>query len=209
MMSDILKTLINPKRVYSRSDVLAKDCPVPKRPGIYSWFFKEIPPRVIIEDCIKLEELTLLYMGISPKRPQKNGRKPSRETLQSRIRYHYRGNAYGSTLRLSLGCLLSDQLGIRLRRVGSDKRMNFTVQGEDKLSCWMEYNAFVSWVEYLKPWEFEAKAFASLSLPLNLQGNEHHPFSPVLSSIRAQARANARKLPIVPRKGKLAGEINN
>ena len=40
----------------------------------------------------------------------------------NRIRYHFRGNAEGSTLRLTLGCLLIKPLGIELRRVGSGKR---------------------------------------------------------------------------------------
>ena len=48
----------------------------------------------------------------------------------------YRGNAYGSTLRLTLGCLLADQLGIELRRVGSGTRLTFG-DGEQALSEWM------------------------------------------------------------------------
>jgi hypothetical protein len=36
-----------------------------------------------------------------------------------------RGNAEGSTLRLTLGCLLSEQLGIELRRV--EEAMPFTL----------------------------------------------------------------------------------
>jgi hypothetical protein len=51
----------------------------------------------------------------------------------SRNRYHYRGNAEGSTLRLTLGCLLSSSLGLRLRRVGSGKRLTFA-DGEARLS---------------------------------------------------------------------------
>jgi hypothetical protein len=43
----------------------------------------------------------------------------SKQALSHRVRYHMRGNAEGSTLRLSFGCILADQLGIELRRVGS------------------------------------------------------------------------------------------
>jgi hypothetical protein len=53
----------------------------------------------------------LLYVGISPSRAGRH------ETLRSRIRYHFRGNAEGSTLRLTLGCLLEPILGTRLGRV--------------------------------------------------------------------------------------------
>ena len=49
--------------------------------------------------------------------------------MRERIRYHYQGNAEGSTLRLTLGCLLSEELDIELRRVGSGKRMTFAEGG--------------------------------------------------------------------------------
>jgi hypothetical protein len=74
---------------------------------------------------------SLLYVGISP--PPKNGAKPSKQTMRERIRYHYQGNAEGSTLRLTLGCLLSEELDIELRRVGSGKRMTYAA-GEEVLS---------------------------------------------------------------------------
>jgi hypothetical protein len=60
--------------------------------------------------------------------------KPSKQNLRSRIKNHYRGNAESSTLRLTLGFLLSEKLGIELRRVGSGKRMTFS-QGEKVLSA--------------------------------------------------------------------------
>ena len=43
---------------------------------------------------------------------------PSRQTLRSRLRDHVAGNAFSSTLRLTLGCLLADRLGITLQQVG-------------------------------------------------------------------------------------------
>jgi len=45
--------------------------------------------------------------------------------MRERIPYHYKGNAEGSTLRLTLGCPLSEELDIELRRVGSGKRVTF------------------------------------------------------------------------------------
>ncbi|RNL98558.1 hypothetical protein EFE23_13740 [Micromonospora solifontis] len=87
----------------------------------------------------------LLYVGISPKAPPSNGRPPSRQTIRSRIRYHYRGNAAGSTLRLTLGSLLAKDLGIDLRRVGSGKRLTFGREGEKQLTEWMAEHAQVTW----------------------------------------------------------------
>jgi hypothetical protein len=68
--------------------------------------------------------LTLLYIGIGSRPPAKNGR-TSKRTLRTRLRQQNALNAAGSTLRLTRGCLLAQQLGIELRRVGSGKRMTF------------------------------------------------------------------------------------
>src|SRR5689334_21183500 len=80
----------------------------------------------------------LLYVGIAPRhmRPR-----VSRQSLRTRIRYHLRGNADGSTLRLTLGCLI----GLELRRVGSGARMTFGRAGEAALDAWLAGNARVCW----------------------------------------------------------------
>ncbi|WP_373283393.1 GIY-YIG nuclease family protein [Streptomyces prunicolor] len=65
----------------------------------------------------------LLYVGIAPRHM---ANRTSTQNLRKRVRYHYRGNAAGSTLRLTLGSLL----GLELRRVGSGKRMTFGKAGE-------------------------------------------------------------------------------
>lgn len=197
-MDDILYSLVYPTTIYSRTQVLEKQVPIPKRPGVYAWFFKEIPPTVLIINCIKHGDLTLLYIGISPSKPPMNGKPPSKQTLQSRIRYHFQGNAEGSTLRMTLGCLLSNKLGIELRRVGSGHRMTFTRDGEKKLSDWMNTNAFVSWVEHPQPWVLEDEAINSLSLPLNLRDNGTHSFWSTLSKQRSDMKRRAKELPILP-----------
>src|SRR4051794_25328860 len=128
--------LLNPQRVWSRDDVLSGDC-VPPAPGGDAWDLREIPSGVPTRGCVVQNGLTLLYVGIAPKAPPTNGRS-SKQTLRSRIiRNHLKGNASSSTLRLTLGCLLSDHLGIELRRVGHGKRLTFA-DGEATLSEWME-----------------------------------------------------------------------
>jgi len=123
---------------------------VPARPGLYGWYFKQLPHPVDTSRYVTRDGLALLYVGIAPKAPPRNGRAPSRQTLRSRIRYHYRGNAAGSTLRLTLGCLLAERLGLQLRRVGSGKRLTFA-DGEQRLSDWMADNALVTWVQTDQP----------------------------------------------------------
>jgi hypothetical protein len=163
---------------------------------LYAWFFKEIPPRVPTKGCIVRDNLTLLYIGISPSKPQEN-KVTSNRNLRKRIKDHYFGNAEGSTLRLTLGCLLSDELGVELRRIGNGHRMTFTKAGEEKLSDWMNRNAFVAWVEHLEPWKLEGEAIKNLILPLNLRDNDLHEFSKTLSGIRSEMRRRAKELPTV------------
>jgi len=100
-----------------------------------------------------------------------DGRSASRQHLRLRLQTHYSGNAEGSTLRKTLGCLLADELGIQLRRVGSGNGMTF-VTGEQRLSAWMAQNAFVSWAVRDRPQELEDNLIATLDLPLNLRGEQ-------------------------------------
>ena len=135
--------------------------------------------------------LTLLYSGISPKAPPRSGRNTSEQTLWNRIRYHFNGNAKGSTLRLTLGTLLAKTFGIELRRVGSGKRMTFG-DGEEAISRWMGENPFVIWAVHPRPWELESNVIRNRLLPLNIDNNRSHVFHPVLSQVRQQAKQNAR-----------------
>ena len=189
--------ITKPEKFFNQQAILSRPCPVPPKPGVYAWFFREVPGSVPLEGCVKYNGLWLLYIGISPKRPPRIGN-PSRQTLRTRIRYHYRGNAEGSTLRLTLGCLLADHLGMELRRVGNGKRMTFTKNGENILSHWMADNAFVAWEVHKEPWLYEDELIRTLSLPLNLEGNRSHPFWYELSRFRASAKNQARSKPIVP-----------
>jgi hypothetical protein len=185
-----MKTLTNPSVLYSRPAVLSKPSPVPAERGLYAWFFKEIPGITPTGGCIVKDDLTLLYVGISPKNETSKG------NLRKRITFHYRGNAEGSTLRQTLGVLLTDKSDYPLRRVGSGKRLTFTHLGEQWLDAWMEENAFVSWVPHPSPWQIEREIFESVSLPLNIQDNQHHPFTKTLSDMRREAKRIARETPI-------------
>ena len=186
-------------RLYSPAEILARPCPIPARPGVYGWFFREIPPGINAAGTCERDGSRLLYVGISPRRPAANGRPPSTQTLRTRIRYHCRGNAAGSTLRLTVGCLLAERLGIELRRVGSGNRETFTATGETILSDWIARNMRVSFIEDNEPWVAEPAIIGSLDLPLNIEHNSHNSQRQVVRDARARCKGHARGLPVVPR----------
>ena len=193
VLSQQLQSLINGLKLHSRREILSTTSLPPSTPGVYAWFFKDIPGNALIDGCVANGRLTLLYVGISP---DKIGKPNSRQNLRRRITTHFQGNAEGSTLRRSLGVLLAGESGYPLRRVGSGKRMTLTHSGEQWLDDWMTENAFVCWLEHQAPWEFEDELLGSLSMPLNIKGNRDHPFSRVLTETRIQAISNAREWPI-------------
>ena len=111
---DILKAVAEGAPLYS-SWAQLRHTPTlpPTAPGILCLVLSQGPPGVPITGCLQREGRTLLYIGIAPR--SKGG--PA--TLRDRIRYHFQGNAYGSTLRLTLGCLLAPALGARCYPPGS------------------------------------------------------------------------------------------
>jgi hypothetical protein len=161
---DVLQSadpLLHPARLWSQAEVLAHPSPVPATPGIYAWYFPPLPIATDCGGCVEVDGWRLLYVGISPKPPPANGAPASRQQLRSRLRQHYAGNAAGSTLRLTLGCLLASELGVQLRRVGSGQRLTFA-DGEGVLSAWMGRHARVCWMAHPRPWELEQALVARL-----------------------------------------------
>jgi hypothetical protein len=187
--------LLKPSRIWARSEILVRDCPVPRESGVYAWYFRQIPHGVPATGCHAVLGATLLYVGISPRQPSNKGARPSRQSLRSRIRYHLTGNAAGSTLRLTLGCPLSVELQMELRRVGSGERYTFADK-EVLLSAWMDRNALVAWYPTSTPWDLEEELIKSVSLPLNLSQNRRHAFHQTLAEARRNARYRADDLPV-------------
>jgi hypothetical protein len=189
-------SLLKPQKLWTRAEILGNPCPVPKVPGVYAWYFQAIPSQVPIAHCHVHNDFILLYIGISPKKPPQNGKPPSRHTIYNRLRYHLKGNAKGSTLRLTLGCLLSDTLGIQLRRIGSGTRMTFA-NGERVLNAWLDQCAYITWMQHPQPWLIEEELIQKLSLPLNLDQNNDHDFHSHLTQLRRDARERAKVLPVI------------
>lgn len=167
----------------------------PRSLGCCAWWFRELEDLVPTAGRRRHGDWSLLYVGIAL-RVRAGASRPSKATLRSRIRYHLQGTAEGSTLRLSVGCVLADRMGIELRRVGSGSMLTFTAAGEETLNAWMDENARVALLVTPDNEAVKAQPIATTPLPLNLEINSAHPFAATLSALRRRARERARELPI-------------
>ena len=162
--------MISHERLYTSAELAE----VPREPGVYVWFFDEIPDGVPTGGCHVAEHGTARYVGIAT----------VKRTLRSRLQNHFRGNASGSTLRLTLGC----HLGIALRRTGN--RLTFGDQ-EPVVSAWLAAHGRVACVADPAPERLERELLGSGRFPLNIKDNPH-PYAAKVSGLRAAARAAAR-----------------
>lgn len=194
----VIASLLTPPRLYTATEAAARSDGAPRRAGIYAWYFDTVPAAIDARQCHRSGRWTLLYCGISPKRPPANGRAPSKSHLRTRLRTHFSGNAAGSTLRLTLGCLLEDEIGTILRRVGSWGRLTFTNPGEQVLDRWLHAHARVVWAAHPAPWEPEDALLASgLPLPLDIKDNPCAVLTAPVSALRSAAKRRAEDLPLI------------
>ncbi len=185
-MPDVFQELMSAP-LCTRAEVLSGAVEISMKSGIYGWWFKPetliAVPHLCLKDCLKRNELCLLYLGIAPKRPSGS------RTLAHRIPLHYKNDTSSSTLRTTLSCLLE----IKLRHRGKNDFPALSSADEENLSKWMEENAFVSWVEYQEPWKAESQLIQSGKpyLPFNLRHQTHDDFHKYLTSLRDKARKEA------------------
>ena len=189
------EALLTPNRAASRAEALGSPSLVPAQPGVYAWYFNLSPLEALPERVHENELGYLLYVGIAPRMPRSQDGRPSGQNLRSRIRKHFSGDASRSTLRLTLGSLLSTEL--QLRRVGASERRTFG-EGEAVLADWIAKHARVCWYVDPRPWPIESALIADLILPLNLAQNEHSPLHADVSEARRLQRQTADTLPILP-----------
>ncbi len=195
-----LQWLKAPNTLLTRREVITAPSPIPRKRGIYACYFKQIPGDIPTTNCLTYNGLTLLYLGICPGRA-KGGKPLSDRTMYQRlVSDHMKGNAEGSTLRLTLGILLAEQTGFPLRCIQSRSnahkpknklRKTFTNRGEQALDDWLNENIFMTWQELDQPWLLEEQLILELSVPLNLQGNKQHAFHSELSQLRSDAKKSA------------------
>ncbi|MCK5113512.1 MAG: hypothetical protein KAR11_01965 [Phycisphaerae bacterium] len=156
----VAKTFRKPSFLAGVTKIITQSPCIPPDPGIYGWYFKEVPHGVPTRGCVKaggmFSKKVLIYVGIS-------------NNLDRRIRQFHCGNSESvSTLRKKLKLLLDFD--------------------EKQLSDWMAKNAFVCWVVKgggIVPHDFSQGDIGDiekliiqkhLNLPLNAEHNTSHPF---------------------------------
>jgi hypothetical protein len=156
---------------------------LPAKPGFYAWWMKEgaiagIPP------CPHTIEagLHLLYVGIAP------SRKTSSATIRARvIGNHIRGNTGSSTFRLTLASLLFELEKYQRKRTSD--RVILVAEDNQRLTHWQRENLRLTWAEHPNPFRIEGEIIERLKPPLNLAGNQSHPFWQTLSRARKNFRS--------------------
>ena len=159
---------------------------LPAGPGFYGWWSRRGALRHIPHIPHPLDdELSLLYVGISPVR------ETSRQTLRSRvIRNHLNGNVGSSTFRFVLAALLIDALDLRPYLRGT--KVALSASENERLSTWQREHLLLTWCARERPWEIEAEVITQLTPPLNSAGNAAHAFYPVVRAARVEFRRRAR-----------------
>lgn len=181
--SDKAKYFKIPDRLWKPSELLVtplQDLRLEQN-GVYGWYFDVPLPGIPDKNYIQYDGWTLLYVGIAED-----------EGLIDRLRIqHLKGNAFGSTLRRSIGCLLSDQLQLRLYRHG--KATHFGKNGERILSDWLIQHAQVAWLTDESSVCTETAIFNAYGqlLPLNIKDNPNNKFRSTLKEIRRRMKRAA------------------
>jgi len=107
---------------------------VPKKFGIYAWFFKGLDENLTLTGCFNRDSWYLMYIG-----------KAAKSTLFSRANDHFNGDTVQSgAVREAVGALLAKKLTLRHFRKGDDWMLEG--DGERRLTEWLKENARIAWV---------------------------------------------------------------
>lgn len=151
---------------------------LPDRPGLYAWWIGDASRLPGVPLVPRPDGLSLIYVGIAQSRAN------SSQTLRSRVLgKHIRGVIGNSTLRRSLTALLWEGLG--WKPYWATDRASLRPEHNEALKSWIDANLQVSWVACPEPWLLGAPVIERMQPPLNLSGNQNHPFYPSLRAARA------------------------
>jgi hypothetical protein len=157
---------------------------VPDVPGIYAIFLKD-SERLLQRwgffeleqlEPIRLMEATLFYIGSS-------------NNLRRRLKSHFGRNSKGSSFRMTLGLLLTDELSLRVRI--TEDRPYFGFDDEARLANWIGEYAIVMVRPCASHTALEARLVRRLPLPLNIAERRRQPLARHLLALRFRANGGA------------------
>jgi len=180
-----ISLLTKTSKLYSREEIVNNPSIIPEEYGFHAWFFSHVPKPIPLDNTFHRDGYTLLFLGSVP---LKKG--SSSNLRKSIVNQHLKGNAYDSTLRLSLACLLKEQLGISLAKHGS---RIFLGDDEEILDEWLNKNARIAYFVDNEPWLDKVEMIKRLDLPLNIEYNQHHPFYATLKKLRLDAKKDVQE----------------
>lgn len=152
---------------------------VPHEPGVYFVFFDS--GTCLLEQCgylefddtypVSVDGYDLLYVGATMR------------DLRLRLMNHLTGNSRASSLRMTLGALLSEEL--HLEPVGDGTRTYFDFgDGERRLTDWIGAHTRVGFQACSNPFAIEKQLLKSIAAPLNITDRKRHAFSKYLMNLR-------------------------
>jgi len=104
--------------------------------------------------------------------------------LRARVLDHLTGNSRASSLRMTVGALLTIDLG--LEPVGDGTRTYFHFgDGEKRLTDWIVAHTRVAFVPADDPFGIEKSVLASVPVPFNISERKKHAFSKYLMTLRS------------------------
>jgi hypothetical protein len=136
------------------------------------------------------EGYELLYVGASV------------DPLSRRVLEHLNGNTKGSSLRMTVGALMSSELGLEPVTTPRRTYFDFGSDGEARLTDWMLAHTRVATAASAQPYADERELLTTIPLPFNISERRRHPFSKYLMAQRAVMAGKARALQAVPRVGR-------
>lgn len=158
------------------------DSVVPPRSGIYAWWSDvEISPGFSGISHAGNPALQLAYVGIGG-------------NLHERVISWHLGRSRNSSLRRTLGVLLTPAVGFTSRMGPKGKVLLGSPADEYRLTSWMHSHMSVTWWAVLHPDEdFEHAVLAIMRPPLNVRNAPKTPARDAVNAAVAAARIEARR----------------
>jgi hypothetical protein len=182
------ETFLQQAQFVTADAIREKSAIVPAQAGVYGWWFDQALGNLSEGSHVR-NGLHLLYVGIAPGAPPKDGVKP--RTLRDRLLNHCRGPLATSTLRRTLAALLKDEEHLSIDRTEAGK-LRMSLEDEAKLTRWMSEHARITWLTTPAPRLAEKELLEhGPRLPLNIRGSSD-PYRKELSGLRAASHVRAQ-----------------